>query len=108
MILMLESNEDTKNGNLAQAIRPEPKLNTKDLVKERARKDISVTWFQSNKQIESTFDTPDMEYCGARLLTFWYGMGDNKYVVLDIPHQSLLGEQVLKVIHLKARRLQCG
>ena len=38
MILMLEANDDKKNGNLTRAIRSEPKLKMKDQVRERARK----------------------------------------------------------------------
>ena len=42
----------------------------------------------------------------VRLLTFGYGMGDHKAVAVDITHQSLLGEQVLKVFRPEARKIQ--
>ena len=49
-----------------------------------------------------------MDCCGSMFLLFWYGMGDHKSVMVNITHQSILVEQVLKVVRPKARRLQCG
>ena len=35
-------------------------------------------------------------------------MGDHKAIVMDIPYQYILGEQLLKVVHTHSRRIQCG
>ena len=35
-------------------------------------------------------------------------MGGHRAVVVEIPHHSLLGEKVLKVVCLQARRLKCS
>ena len=35
-------------------------------------------------------------------------MWDHRSVVVDIPYQYLLVEQVLKVVRPQARRIQCG
>ena len=80
-----------KNGKLARAIRLEPKLKIKDLVIERARKYGLATWCRATKHIDSAFATPDMEFYGARFILFCYGTGGNTDVVVDIPHQYLLG-----------------
>ena len=61
MILLLDTNEYMKNGNLARSIRSDPRLNMEDLVRERAHKDGPDTWFCSNKHIYGAFATPDME-----------------------------------------------
>ena len=108
MILLLDANETIKNENLTRSIRSDPKLNMKDPVRERALKDGPATWFRGTKQIDGVFFTPDMDFCGARFIHFWSGMGDHNAVVVDIPHYYLLGEQLLKVIRLEARRLQLG
>ena len=108
LILLFDANEDMNNEKLAQAIRSEPKLKMKCLVRERAGKDGPATWFRGTNQIYCVFTTPDVDLCGAMVLPFWYGTGDHKAVVVDIPHQSLLGEQVLKVLRPVARRLKCG
>ena len=80
----------------------------KDLVRERACKDGPDTCFRVTKQIDGVFETPDIDCFGSRFFTFWYGMGDHKGVVVDIPYKSLLGEQVLNVVFPEARSLQCG
>ena len=108
MILLLDTTEDIKNVKLVRAILSEPKLKMKDIVRERAHKDGPDTCFCGTKQIEGTFSTPYMDCCGDRFLPFWSGMRDNKYLVVDIPHQYLLVEQVLKVVLPESRRLQCG
>ena len=108
LILMLDANEDTKNGNLAWAIRSNPKLKMKDLVRERACKDGPSTWFCGTMQINGTFSTPDVDFYGSSLLPFWYSMRYLKAVLVEVPHQYLLGEQVLQVFCPEARRLKCG
>ena len=108
MILLLDANEDMKNGNLARSIRSEPKLKIKDLVMERERKEGPDTWFRVTKQIEGAFATPNVDCCGSRVLPFWFSMGGHKAIVVDIPYQSLLVEQVLKVVRPQAKRLQYG
>ena len=106
LILLFDANEDMNNEKLAQAIRSEPKLKMKFLVRERAGKDGPATWFRGTNQIYCVFTRPDVDLCGAMVLPFWYGTGDHKAVVVDIPHQSLLGEQVLKVFRPEARKIQ--
>ena len=90
LILLLDPNEDTNNGNLAVSIIPEPKLKTKNLVKEKARKDGSATRFSGTEQIDGAFSTLYVDCYGERFLPFWSDMGDHKAVVVDIPHQSVL------------------
>ena len=105
---MLDANDDMENGNLVRAIRSDQKLNMKDLVRERACKDGPATCFCSTNQIDGAFDTPGVECCGARFLPFWYRIDNHRAVVVYIPHQYLLGDQVLKVVRPEVRRLQCG
>ena len=93
MILLLEANEYMKNEKPVRAIKSEPKLKMKDLVRERALKDSPYTWFLGAKQIDSAFATLDVDCCGVRFIPFWSGMGDHRAVVVDIPRHSLLGEQ---------------
>ena len=97
-----------KNWKLEGDIRSYPKLKMKDLVREISWKYIRAIWFCGTKQIEGAFSTPDVECCGDRFLPFCSCMKYHRAVVVKIPHQSLLGEQVLNVVCLEARRLQCG
>ena len=69
LIMMLDSNVDMDNGKLTQAIELEPKLKMKDLVRERVRKDGPAPWFRVTKQIYGTFETPYLDFYGARFLT---------------------------------------
>ena len=91
LMLLLEANEDIKNGNLERDIRSETEMITKDLLRERAHKYVPDTWCPSTNNIDGTFATPDMDCCGDRSLLFWSGMGYHRNVLVDITHQSLLG-----------------
>ena len=75
-------------------------MKTKELVRERARKYGPATWSRGTKQIDGAFATPYVDCCGSRFLPFWYGMGYHRAIVVDIPHQSLLGDQVFKVVRM--------
>ena len=78
----------------------------KDLVGERARKDDPDTWFYSTKQIDGAFAAPYVDFYGARFIPFWSVMGDHNYVAVEVTHQSLLGDKVLKMFRTGSRRLQ--
>ena len=108
LILLLDTSEESNNGNLARAIRSDPKIKMKDLIRERARKDGPDTLFHGTKHIDDAFNTPDMDCCGVRFLPFLSVMEDHSSVVGEILHQYVLGEQVSKVVCPEDRRLQCG
>ena len=76
----------------------EPSLRMRDLVRERTRKNGPATWFKGSSQVDGAFATPDLDCCAARFLPFWMRMGDHRAIAIDIPHQLLVGEQLLKVV----------
>ena len=93
---------------LSQAIISELKLNMKDLTRESSRKYGPATWFRGTKWLDGVFVTPDVDYYGSRFIPYWSGMGYNEAAVVEIPHQSLFVQQVLKVVRQQARRIKCG
>ena len=108
LIPMLDANKDMKNGNLSRAIGSEPKLKMKDLVRERECTDVLEKWCRGTKHIDGAFATTDVDFWGDRFIPFCFGIRDHRAVLVDITHQSLLEEQVLKVVRPQVRRLQCG
>ena len=106
LILMLDANEDLNRGPLQRKLRSE--LQMRDLIRERSNKAGPKTYFRGSTQIDGAFATPDVDCSGARFLPFWAGIGDHRAVVIDIPLQSLIGEQLLRVVRPPARRLQCS
>ena len=105
LILMMDANENLANGPLSNALKAD--LDMRDLVETRTGKGGPATWFRGRHQIDGAFATSDIDCTGARFLPFWYGIGDHRAVVIDIPMQSLIGEQLLRVARPPARRLQC-
>ena len=104
VVLMLDANEDLNGGPLSRAL---DAIDMRDAVRARTGTPGPATWFRGRNQIDGAFATQNVDCCGARFLPFWAGIGDHRAVVIDIPLQSLVGEQLLKVVRPPARRLQC-
>ena len=105
VIVMLDANENLARGHLSRAFRS---MGLRDLVHERTQTAGPATWFRGRHQIDGVFATAGVECHGARFLPFWAGIGDHRAIVVDIPLQSLIGEQLLKIVRPPARRLQCS
>ena len=65
------------------------------------------TFVRGSRQIDAAWVTKDIDISKACFLPFYFGIGDHRGIILDIPRQSLV-EGNLKSIHRpSARRLKC-
>ena len=104
IILFIDANEDLNKGHLCAAF---SRLHLRDLVKDRTHNVGPNTHFSGQHQIDGAFATEDIDCSGARFLPFWTGIGDHRAIVVDIPHQILFGEQLLRIVRPSGRKLQC-
>jgi len=104
ILLFIDANEDLSNGPLIKIL---TKMKLRDLIKERTNMPGPPTHFTGKHQIDGVFASVDIECGGARFLPFWVGIGDHRAIVVDIPQQVLYGEQLLRIIRPKGRKLQC-
>ena len=94
-----------KNGQLARMLRC-PDLDMKDAVKSRIETDGPTTFVRGSRQIDGAWVTPDVEISAACFLPFFFGVGDHRAILLDIPQHSLIDGNVHKMLRPKARILQ--
>ena len=107
LILILDGNEDIKNEQLARMLR-HPDLDMKDAVKSRSNIEGPATFVRGSKQIYDAWVTHDIEISAACFLPFFFGVGDHRGILLDIPQHSLIGGIVHKISRPNTRRLQCN
>ena len=107
LILILDGNENMKNGQLARMLRI-PDLDMKDAVKSRSGMDGPATFVRGSRQIDAAWVTPDIEISAASFLPFFFGVGDHRAIMLDIPQHSLIGGKLHQLSRPNVRRLQCN
>ena len=107
LILILDGNEDMRNGQLARMIRHQV-LDMKDAVKSRSNIEGLATFVRGSRQIDGAWVTPDVEISAACFLPFYFGVGYHRVILLDIPLHSLIGGTIYKISRPNARRLQCN
>ena len=66
------------------------------------------TFVRGSRQIDGAWVTPDVDITAACFLPFYFGVGDHRAILLDIPQHYILGGNVHKIIRPTARRLQCN
>ena len=96
-----------KNEQLARMLK-RPDLDMNDAVKSRIGIDGPATFVRGSRQIDEAWVTPDVEISASCFLPFFFGVGDHRAILLDIPQHSLIGGNVHKISRPKARRLQCN
>ena len=104
IILFIDANKDLNAGPLVKIFR---KLELKDVIGERTGVKGSNTFHQGKHQIGGVFTSSEIDYAGARFLPVWSGIGYNRAIVIDIPHQVLFGEQLLTILQPTGRKLRC-
>ena len=74
LILILDGNEDMKNGQIARMLR-HPDLDMKDAVKSRSNIDGPAIFVRGSRQIDGAWVTPDIEISAACFLPFFWSRG---------------------------------
>ena len=107
LILLLDSNENMATGPLSRLLQG-PDLAMVDAVRLRSQLPGPHTFTRGTRQIDGAWITPDVDVAAACFLPFYFGVGDHRAILLDIPQHCLLGGSVHKIVRPTARRLQCN
>ena len=83
LILLLDSNENIKNGQLARFLK-HPDFDMNDVIKSRTEIDGLTTFIPGSRKIDGTWITPDVEISAAYFIPFFFGVGDHREILLDI------------------------
>ena len=86
--MLLDGNEDMNEGPLARMLQ-HPDLDIRDAIKTRTNMEGPHTFIRGSRQIDGAWITPDIELHDVFFLPFFFGVGDHRGIILDIPQQSL-------------------
>jgi hypothetical protein len=64
-----------------------------------------ATFFRGSKPINGMWVSSDLEISNACMMPFGYGIGNHQAFILDIPIESLVGEDPVKIVRPAGRRL---
>ena len=107
LILLIDGNENMEGGILSQML-TDPELGMVDAVRHRSQLPGPPTFARGRRQIDGAWVTPDIDIKRACFLPFFFGVGDHRAIILDIPIYSLLGGDIHKISRPTSRRLTCS
>ena len=84
LILMLDSNETMASGPLSRLLQG-PELAMVDAIHLRSQSPDPNTFICGRRQIDGAWVTPDVDITAACFLPFFFGVGDHRAIILDIP-----------------------
>ena len=64
-----------------------------------------TTFFRGSNPINRLWVSDDVDISNACVMPFGYGIGDHRAYILDIPLESLVGENPIKIVRPAGRRL---
>ena len=64
-----------------------------------------ATFFRGSKPIDGLWVSNDLDISNACVMPFGYGIGNHQAFILDIPIESLVGENPVKIVHPAGRQL---
>ena len=107
LLVLMDTNEDMQRGKLARKLTGEA-LKMVDVIQTRSGQLGPPTYVRGQRQIDGAWATPDLSIDAACFTLFFFGIGDHRGIVLDIPVASLIGETYNSIGSIFARRLQCN
>ena len=107
IILFLDSNEDMSEGILQRMLVGED-LEMIDAVSQQSKMPGPPTFVRGSRQIDAVWITPDIQVASACFTPFYFGIGDHRGIVIDIPKTSLIGGDTRTIYRPTARRLKCN
>jgi len=107
LILLLDRNAHMKGGQLSRILK-HPDLDIKYAIDLQTGIDGPATFVRGTRQIDGAWITLDIDGEAARFLPFFFGVGDHRGLIFDIPKHSLLGGDIHRISRPTACRLQCN
>ena len=107
LILFIDSNEDMEKGQLQKMLK-NSNLDMRDAVKYKSNMPGPPTFVRGSRQIDGVWVTKELEIDAACFTPFYFGIGDHRGIIIDIPQKSLIGGENKSIGRPTARKLQCN
>jgi hypothetical protein len=97
IILFMDHNKHVTKGALGKALGDRDGLDLCEAIIHHTGKSPGATFFRGSKPIDGLW-VSDIDISNACVMPFGYGMGDHRAYILDIPIESLVGIDPVKIV----------
>ena len=101
----MDHNEHVYDEMLGKTLSNRNGLNLQELILKQTGIQTGATFFRGSQPIDGLWVSDDLDISNACVMPFGYGVGDHRPFVLDIPLQSLIGVNPVRIIRPASRRL---
>ena len=101
----MDHNEHVTSGPLGRDLKDKNGLDLREAVIQHTGASPGATFFRGSKPIDGMWVSEDLDISNACAMPFRYGVGDHRALVLDIPLESMIGIDPVKIVRPVGRRL---
>jgi hypothetical protein len=105
IILFMDHNEHVINGPLGKELGDRNGLDLQEAIVQHTGTSPGATFFRGSKPIDGIWVSNNLDISNASVMPFGYGVGNHRVFVLNIPLESLIGMDPVKIVQLVGRRL---
>ena len=105
IILFMDHNKHVTNGPLGRELGNRNGLDLREAIVQHTGTSPGATFFHGSKPIDRMWVSGDLDISNAYVMPFGYGAGNHCAFVLDIPLESLIGVNPVKIVRSVSRRL---
>jgi hypothetical protein len=101
----MDHNEHITNEPMGKELGDENGLDFQEAIVQHTGTSPGATFFRGSKPIKGMWVSSDLDISNACVMPFGYGVGDHREFILDVPLESLIGLDPVKIVRLVGRRL---
>jgi hypothetical protein len=105
IILFMDHNEHVINRPLEKELADKEGLELREAIVQHTGTSPGTTFFRGSKPIIGMWVSSNLKISNACMMPFGYGIGDHCAFILDIPIESLVGVDPVKIVQPAGRRL---
>jgi hypothetical protein len=105
IILFMDHNEHVTNGPIGKELGDKEGLNLQEVVIQYTGQSPGATFFCCSKPIKGIWVSSDLDISNACVMPFRYGVGNHHTFILDVPIESLIGVDPVKIVRPVCWRL---
>ena len=108
-----DHSEHVIDGCLGKALANKDGPDLREAIRLHTGTSPGATFFRGSRFIDGLWVSSDLDISNACVMPFGFGVGDHRAFILDIPLESLVGENPVKIVRPMSRRLnshlpKCG
>ncbi len=105
IILFMDHNKHVYDRMLGKALSNREGLNLQEVILKQTRIPTGATFFRGSHPIDGLWALDDLDISNACVMPFGYGVGNHRAFILDIPLESLIGVNPVRIVRPASRRL---